>query len=276
MTTRHAEPQANRRRLPIAVWLIPAMAIVLPAAGVLYQWATDQTTTLAVTRASDTPLSPEMRSSPSDISASPVRRATDFTPEQPAWARLLATASPFDPSRGQRLVNQGIGATTPACATCHSARNPAPQAFPALDGTSREYMAKQLLDFRTGERASAIMRPIAEALTDGDIASIAGHYAATSARVSPPASDDGPAAVLHFRGDNRRALPACANCHGANGEGGGPLLPRLTGQPAGYIETQLRAFSTQARANDADGVMRSIASRLTDDEIHQLDALYRR
>jgi cytochrome c553 len=44
-------------------------------------------------------------------------------------------------------------------------------------------------------------------------------------------------------------------------------FPRLSGQHAEYIEAQLKAFRSGARANDLNGSMRGVAGRLSDREI---------
>src|SRR5262249_38323334 len=45
-------------------------------------------------------------------------------------------------------------------------------------------------------------------------------------------------------------VPACATCHGPRGEGGRDgAFPRIAGQPAAYLETQLKAFRGGGRSN---------------------------
>lgn len=98
-----------------------------------------------------------------------------------------------------------VGATTPACATCHAPGAPAPQPLPRLEGMPAEYAVKELLDFRRGTRPSPVMGAIAKGLTDGDIASIARYYASQPrAPIGPigPLPGAGPAATLHALGDN--------------------------------------------------------------------------
>ena len=61
----------------------------------------------------------------------------------------------------------------------------------------------------------------------------------------------------------------CAACHGLDGNGTDPsLYPRLAGQHADYIETQLVAFRSGARRNNA--VMTGVAAKLSDREIKAL------
>jgi cytochrome c553 len=56
-------------------------------------------------------------------------------------------------------------------------------------------------------------------------------------------------------------MAACSSCHGA-GALGTSSLPRLAGQFAGYLETQLKQFNQRERTND-NAVMHSIASKMT-------------
>jgi cytochrome c553 len=59
-------------------------------------------------------------------------------------------------------------------------------------------------------------------------------------------------------------------CHGDRAHGS-EQLPRLAGQIAAYLETQLRDFSRRERTND-NAVMHTIAARMTDDEIRSVAA----
>jgi thiosulfate dehydrogenase len=54
------------------------------------------------------------------------------------------------------------------------------------------------------------------------------------------------------------AVPACATCHGANGEGVGEF-PRLAGLPSSYVSSQLAAYRNRERPNE---VMRAIVEPL--------------
>lgn len=63
----------------------------------------------------------------------------------------------------------------------------------------------------------------------------------------------------------------CATCHGANGLSTMPNAPHLAGQPAIYIEEQLKQYRSGKRANEVMAVM---AKPLTDKEIENLAAWY--
>lgn len=63
----------------------------------------------------------------------------------------------------------------------------------------------------------------------------------------------------------------CVSCHGAQGRGDNPRIPRLAGQQRAYIDVQLKAFRSQSR-NDpaAHEYMWGVASTLSDDIVAAL------
>jgi cytochrome c553 len=60
----------------------------------------------------------------------------------------------------------------------------------------------------------------------------------------------------------------CSTCHGAQGRGDNPKIPRLAGQQRAYLDVQLKAFRSQSR-NDpaAHEYMWGIAATLDDDVV---------
>jgi len=201
-------------------------------------------------------------------------RSAEFPAEVPVWQASLAAST--DPEAGKLIAAQGKGAAV-ACVGCHGA-NGVPAAgvpFPRLAGVPVEYIAKQLFDYRDGSRPNAMMAPIAAALSDAEIASLARYYASQELppRNAPPASGPKRGHELARRGDNKLAIPACVDCHGSDATGGGPILPPLA-QPAAYTSAQLQAFRTGERRNDTDKVMRELARRLSDADITALADYY--
>ena len=63
----------------------------------------------------------------------------------------------------------------------------------------------------------------------------------------------------------------CVTCHGAFGLSSMPNAPHLAGQPAIYIEEQLKQYRSGKRSNEVMAVM---AKPLTDSEIENLAAWY--
>lgn len=205
----------------------------------------------------------------------PGRSAQDFSAWRPEWEATLKDAQA---QTGQQLAQQGLPeGGVQACVACHGAQGVAqPEgAFPSLAGLSAEYIAKQLMDYREGSRTQALMTAISRALSPDQIGHLAVYYAGlpTPAPAMPPDRPES-ARELDMRGDNARALPACANCHGLGGRGEGVLLPRLAGQPPQYFIAQMNAFRDGQRRNDDAGVMQAFAQRLTPQEIEALAQYY--
>ena len=72
---------------------------------------------------------------------------------------------------------------------------------------------------------------------------------------------------LHPSAAFAAGVPACSGYHGPAGAGIPAQFPRLAGQYSEYIAAQLKSFRDGVRANDANGVMRGVAARMTDREI---------
>ena len=87
--------------------------------------------------------------------------------------------------------------------------------------------------------------------------------AAAASVTIPPQTNNGAAIALQGNG---RGAPACTGCHGPQGRGGG-LFPRIAGQPAGYLQRQLRDFRAGRRDNP---MMQPVAARLSDADIAAL------
>ena len=167
---------------------------------------------------------------------------------------------------------QGPGAVTvTACTACHGSGTGATQTapnFPKLDGQHAAYLDKQLREYKSGKRKSAIMAPIITALKTQQIPEMAKHFAGqTPTRAAPPNTQLAAAGkVLYEEGNRARGVPGCVGCHLPDGAGH-ERYPRLAGQPDAYIVQQLADFKSGARSNDRAHVMRAVAARLTDDEI---------
>jgi cytochrome c553 len=71
------------------------------------------------------------------------------------------------------------------------------------------------------------------------------------------------------------ASTTCVACHGTGGRSTLSPFPSLAGQPAPYLEAQLKAFRDQKRADpDAQAYMWGLASQLSDTMISGLAAYY--
>ena len=90
----------------------------------------------------------------------------------------------------------------------------------------------------------------------------------------------GAAALCAAASDDARAGDAkagrakaqlCQACHGVDGLSKVPDAPNLAGQIEGYLVTQLRAFKSGTRKNEA---MSLVAAQLSDQDIENLAAWY--
>ncbi len=79
------------------------------------------------------------------------------------------------------------------------------------------------------------------------------------------------AASAHADAVSSRTVKTCGFCHGTNGRSVSPMFPHLAGQPAAYIEAQLKAFKDQTRADpDAKAYMWGMAAPLSEPMIREL------
>jgi len=184
-----------------------------------------------------------------------------------AAAAAQAPAAPKgDPAKGQTLAS-GV------CAGCHGADgNSGVPANPTLAGQHGGYIAKQLSNYKSGERKNAIMQGMVAALSPQDMLDLGAFYARQQAKPRP-ANDKELALIgqnLYRAGNAAVGLPACAGCHSPNGAGIPAQYPRLAGQHVDYTVAQLRAFRAGERGNDMNKVMRTIAGRLSDREMQAL------
>ncbi len=175
------------------------------------------------------------------------------------------------------IVTQGKGAAI-ACASCHSMEGTGNSAggYPALAQMPQAYFTKQIADFKSGTRSNAVMSPIAKALTPEDAEAAASFYASLPRLQSPSApSDAGMIArgeKLALNGAWDRGLPACFKCHAPGGTGVAPSFPPLAGQHVGYTISQLQAWKTGTRTNDPLLLMKTVAEKLSDDDMRAVAA----
>jgi len=173
-------------------------------------------------------------------------------------------------------ISETIAQKTPpksvanVCAACHGVDgNSAISANPKLSGQHPEYLYKQLTNFKSGARANAVMSGMAGMLSDADMHLVAEYYSKQTLSLGQ-AKTNGSGSLgekIYRAGIQANAVPACASCHGPTGDGLPVKYPRLGGQHTEYVLNQLRQFRLGTRANDEAKVMRTIAAKLTDQEM---------
>ena len=162
---------------------------------------------------------------------------------------------------------KGESSFTAMCAQCHMADGGGAGVVPKLSHQHPEYLVKQLQEFKSGKRDNAIMKGLASALSESDMANIA--YWLASQNIKPGFSKDKALVAqgerIYRGGIADRQVPACAGCHSPNGAGIPSQYPRLSGQHADYSAAQLTAFRDGVRNNSLP--MSQIASKMNDREI---------
>jgi cytochrome c553 len=155
-----------------------------------------------------------------------------------------------------------------SCFLCHGMNGESTsEIFPRLAGQHAEYVAKQLAAFKSGQRKSTAMADMVAKLTPDEMLALGKYYE----KMTPPkeAAKDtqlaGMGQYIYQQGNKFSGVPACASCHGANGEGAANL-PRLASQFPGYIHTQLKQFNKRDRTND-NAVMHVVAEKMTELEM---------
>lgn len=170
---------------------------------------------------------------------------------------LGSTWAQADQARAEKIVSG-------SCFLCHGENGESSsEIFPKLAGQHANYIAKQLENFKTGKRKSTAMADMSSRLTADEMLAL-GQYFETKKSSAEPVKDLDLAAVGRYifnSGNHFSGVPPCASCHGKEGLGTANL-PRLAGQYASYIETQLKLFNQRDRTND-NAVMHAIVSKMS-------------
>jgi len=173
-------------------------------------------------------------------------------------------------AQGDKAAGEAASAT---CAACHGADGKAvlPGA-PNLAGQHASYIAKQLTDYRDGNRVNVQMAPMAATLSDQNILDLAAYYSEMTPVKGVAEEDNLTLGQNIYRGGVTSAnIASCTGCHGPAGKGNPAAdYPMLSGQTKDYLVAQLKMFRSGERNNDPNEMMRSLAHRLSDAEIDAL------
>lgn len=174
-----------------------------------------------------------------------------------ALSFCTAAIAQADEARAKKIISG-------SCFLCHGATGESTsELFPRLAGQHHEYITKQLENFKSGARKSSAMRDMATKLTSEEMLAL-GKFFEKQNIPNETVNDPQLASVgksIFQNGNKLSGLPACASCHGAEAKGTGSL-PRLAGQYAGYLETQLKQFNARERTND-NAVMHDIVVKMS-------------
>ena len=163
----------------------------------------------------------------------------------------------------------GMKAATAAksdfCAHCHGTDgNSTSSAYPSLAGQTRDYLYRQMKDFKEGRRKNSMMSPSIGILSDQDMQELAEYFSAQSLVRGTFSAD--PAKVELGKKIAQEAQ--CTACHQAGFKGLNEF-PRLSRQKYPYIVKQLKDYRDGLRTND-NGLMAPAAKNLSDEQIEAL------
>jgi len=179
-----------------------------------------------------------------------------------------AVANEAAPAKFKPDLAKGEATYGAVCAACHGPDgNSAAPIYPKLAQQHPEYLVKQLIEFKAGKRANAIMLGFASTLSEEDMKNVS-YWAATKASKPGFAKEKELVSLgerIYRGGIADRQIPACAGCHSPNGAGIPAQYPRLAGQNADYAVLQLTAFRDGVRNNSLQ--MTQVAAKLNDREI---------
>ena len=183
--------------------------------------------------------------------------------------------------RSRDLANPAVAATTLAqqvCSNCHGLTGHAVSPnFPNLAGQLAPYTTAQLKGFRAQSRHDPAgfeyMWGLSRSLTDAQIDGLAAYYAAQPPVAPTPVVDrkrlDAGKAIFDT-GVAAKAVPACASCHGNQGQGLA-AFPRLAGQHADYVVKQLLVFQRTDERPEGS-IMKTVAHELSDQNVRDVAA----
>ena len=177
-----------------------------------------------------------------------------------AAASLATSAGAADLAAGAALAQ--------TCFACHGPQGLSQTALtPSLAGQPDGFLQWQLVFFRNGTRKSSVMQPVAEALKDNDIRTLAAFFAAQK----PPRTDPGATSDAALMAAGRKVAQAnrCTACH-KDDFSGTQATARLAGQREDYLLKALRDFKSGARSGGSMAAMADVVYPLNDGDLKAL------
>jgi cytochrome c553 len=203
---------------------------------------------------------------PASQAASPVVKSDSKTSEVIVTPRMMGPTDTVSIGRGATLALR--------CTMCHGTRGLSEADSPNLAGQYQTAVYKQLQDYKTGARTSAVMSPRVTDLSDQDMRDLAAYFAYLPRLPGYHPTGDVPPPRIVTSGAPLRNIPPCGACHGMIDYKTGAAW--LEGQSPVYLKAQLEAFASGERRNDISQQMRNIARNMTKDEIEAAAQFYSR
>ncbi len=181
---------------------------------------------------------------------------------------LANTVEVVQESEGARLYREKT------CSTCHGEDGIKPLLpnYPVIAQQGEEYALQQMLDIKSGARASgqsAAMKPIVQGVTDEELAILATFIATELGQGKAIGSGNPDESSI---GGKLFKSKTCLACHGKDGKT--PILkayPKIAGHGAEYSKLQMLEIKHGNRANSQAVLgMKGIMHLVTEEEINHL------
>jgi len=157
---------------------------------------------------------------------------------------------------GGPVAASGINVTGLAqtCNNCHGTDGiSVGLSMPSIAGLPETYLKTVMMEWKSGERASASMTRLIKGFNDNEIAALAAHFSKLPWTPKPQTF----AAALLEQGMD--ATGRCESCHGVTGsEPNDDDTPKLNGQWAKYLELELLKYKDPAFKMTHKKMIRSV------------------
>ncbi len=164
---------------------------------------------------------------------------------------IIAAAESESPADVDRLVQQ--------CAGCHgSDGNSKNEMFPSFGGVGIGYFKYAMETYRSGNRNFAVMKSLAEGLSETEIDQLARHFERQVYQAGEQTVDENLAAqgkVVHEK--------YCAKCHDNGGRAGGDNYGVLAGQWMSYLRQAFKSYLDGTRKTNV--VMQTKLNKVQDE-----------
>jgi cytochrome c553 len=153
------------------------------------------------------------------------------------------------------------------CFACHGPNGVSATALtPSLAAQPSAYIAAQLALFRSGQRKSEVMEPMAKTVSEGDLRAVG---EAIEKLPAPPPSGAPLREQSYEKGKAIAAREQCGTCHQPDFSGI-ENAPRLAHQREDYLGKALKDFKLGTRAGFGTPMMPGVAAALSEADIADL------
>jgi cytochrome c553 len=181
-------------------------------------------------------------------------------------AALMGCTNTSEEASQKTSPMAGVAMADSVCSLCHGLTGESiSPTFPKLAGQQNEYLKLQLTDFkghaRVDKTGTQYMWGFTR-LTETQITELADYFSSQSPMKADADTPDARGELIFRQGVPESGVARCSSCHGADGQGSGPI-PRVGGQHAAYMIRQIQVFQ-QAGQRPRGDLMKQNAHALSE------------